>query len=76
MVWAYLSESVHLSHQVQEHLNDIPWIMEVGKDATALNYEITKKFKQNSLRPDRILALLPIGFYNVKSTSIEHLLQI
>jgi len=66
----------HLSHQIQEHLYDVPRVAEVGKDATALNNEITEEIKQNSLRPGRVLALLPIGFDNVKSTSMERLLQL
>ena len=75
---ASLSESLdHLSHQTQEPLHDISWVGEVlgevGKDAAALDYDITEKFKQNSLRPGRILILLPIGFDNVESTSIKHL---
>jgi hypothetical protein len=57
-----LSESLdHLSHQIQEHLHDIPRVAEVGKDATALNNEIAEEIKQSSLRPGRSLALLPIG---------------
>src|SRR5258708_40005934 len=66
----------HLPHQIQEHLHNTWRVGFVGKDATALNNEITEEIKQNSLRPGRVLALLPVGLDNIKSTSIKGLLQL
>ena len=75
MIWTPMSLD-HLSHQIQEHLHDIRRIGRVRKDPTASDDEITEDIKQNSLRPGRVLALLPVRCDNLEGTSIEHLRQL
>ena len=62
----------HIFHQIQEHLHDIRRVGKARRDPAAFNNEIAQDINKNSLRPGRILTLLPVRCDNIESASIEN----
>ena len=61
----------HLSHQIQEQVHGIRRVGKVRKYPTPSDDEIAEEIEQNSLRPERVLALPPVRCDGPKSTGIR-----
>jgi hypothetical protein len=62
-----------LRFSIKGRLHDIRRVGKIRESPTASDpdNEITEEIKQNSLRPDRILAILAVRCYSLKGTSID-----